>query len=49
MLELQTEADKNKIKQYERRERDFERVRQVWMTLVQLFVRQTACHDIQHF
>jgi hypothetical protein len=29
MLELQIEADKSKIKQYERRERDLERVRQV--------------------
>ena len=49
MLELQTEADENKLKQYERRERDLERVRQVWMILVQLLVRQLTCHDIQHF
>ena len=42
MLELQTEADKSKIKQYERRERDLERVRQVSFICAQLLQNQNG-------
>ena len=42
MLELQTEADKSKIKQYERRERDLERVRQVSFICAQLLQNQSG-------
>ena len=42
MLELQTEADKSKTKQYERRERDLERVRQASFMFVQLLQHQNV-------